>query len=356
MSNKKARTTYRNIITSDELFEQINLENKKLMERFLKNFATKRSPLTVNQYKSNYSIFFTWVLIYCDNKSFVDLKVYDFMDFFDFAVTDLKWSSNRFAQMHSSLCTLSHWIERIYFDKYPNFRILVDRIEKPPKEAVRKKSVFSKDELDKLMKWLGEQEFYQEQCLLALIMSSGSRASELVRFTTNMIDENHTAFEGLFLETTEDIKVKGRGVDGLHIPRYIIKDMFLPYYNKWIIERNRILEETGQTHNYIFLKKNGEPAISDTVRSWMVKWDKVLDKHWYPHAGRHFWCTYLLSIGLDRELVQSLQHWSTDQMVELYNDSTVKDRKWKNLDKLRAAIENESLNEELDEIAENQNN
>lgn len=351
----KGRETFRKIITSPELIKQINPVNIKLMERFLKHFATKRSPLTVNQYRSNYLIFFCWVVLYADNKSFIDLKIYDFMDFFDFAVMDLKWKSARYVQMHSSLCTLSNWIERIYGEEYPNFRNIVERIEKPEKNIARTKSVFTKEELDKLMDWLGKINKPEEQCLLALIMASGARVSELVRFTTDMIDENHTAFDGLFLETTEDMKVKGRGVDGKYIPRYIIKDIFLPYYNKWLVEREKIMKETGQNHNYIFLRKNGEPAITTTIRSWMDKWDNFLEKHWYPHAGRHFWTTYLLGIGLEKELVQSLQNWCSDAMVAVYNDSTAKDRQWKSLEKLRIAMEQEIFKEELDDVYNDMN-
>ena len=54
----KGRETYRKVITSAELIEQINPENIKLMDRFLKNFATKRSPKYVVVYKSNLQIFF----------------------------------------------------------------------------------------------------------------------------------------------------------------------------------------------------------------------------------------------------------------------------------------------------------
>ena len=54
-------------------------------------------------------------------------------------------------------------------------------------------------------------------------MASGARCSELVRFTTDMIDYENTAFDGLFLETTSKLKVKGRGVDGKYIERYILE-------------------------------------------------------------------------------------------------------------------------------------
>lgn len=350
MARRKGRETYRKVITSPELIEQINPQNKQLVDRFLKNFATKRSPNSVVSYKSNLNIFFVWNVIYNDNQFFIDIKKYSLLDFFDFCVTELKWGSNRYAQMHSCLSSFSAFIENIYDERYPLFRNLLPKIEKLPKETVRKKSVFTKEELDSLMDCLGKQEKYNEQCLLALIMSSGSRASELLRFTTDMIDENHTAFDGLFLETTEDVRVKGRGVNGKYIPRYLIKDIFLPYYKKWLPVREQIMKETGKEHNFIFIRSDGEPALLSTIRSWMERWDDVLDKHWYPHAGRHFWCSYLLSIGLEKQLVQELQAWSSDALVDIYNDNTAKDMKWKGLEKLRAALEQESLKEELDEI------
>lgn len=350
MARRKGRETFRKVITSPELIAQINPKNQQLADRFLKNFATKRSPNSVISYRSNLNIFMCWNILWNENKFFVDIKKYELMDFFDFCVTELKWGSNRYAQMHSCLSSFSTWIENIYDEKYPTFRNLLPKIEKLPKEAVRKKSVFKKEELDKLMDWLGEQGKVNEQCLLALIMSSGSRASELLRFTTDMIDENHTAFGGLFLETTEDVRVKGRGVNGKYIPRYLIKDIFLPYYKQWLPVREQIMKETGKDHNFIFIRPDGEPALISTIRSWMEKWDDVLDKHWYPHAGRHFWTTYLLSIGLEKELIQELQKWSSDALVDIYNDATAKDRKWKNLDKLKAALEEESFKAELDEI------
>lgn len=357
MAKRKGRETYRKIITSPELIQQINPENQKLVDRFLKNFATKRSSSSVVSYRSNLNIFFCWNLLYNNNKFFIDIKKFELMDFFDFAVTELKWKgSNRYAQMHSCLSSFSTWIENILDEKYPAFRNLLPKIEKLPKAAIRKKSVFSKEELDNLMDWLGEKEKVNEQCLLALIMSSGSRASELLRFTTDMIDENHTAFEGLFLETTEDIRVKGRGVHGKYIPRYIIKDIFLPYYYKWLPIREQIMKNNQKDHNFIFIRNDGEPALISTIRSWMEKWDDVLDKHWYPHAGRHFWTTYLLSIGLEKELIQELQKWSSDALVDIYNDATAKDRKWKNLDKLKAALEAESFKEELEEIEKDYKN
>ena len=349
MARGKGRETYRKVITSPELTAQINSKNIKLMERFLKNFATKRSPNSVVNYKSNLTIFLTWNLLDNDNKFFIDVKKRELMDFFDYCVTELKWSSNRYANMHSCLSSFSAWIENFYDEDYPLFRNLLPKIEKLPKETVRKKSIFTKDELDNLMNWLGEQGKINEQCLLSIMMASGARISELGRFTLSMIDEDNTAFEGLFLETTETMQVKGRGTNGKQIHRYLIKDLFLPYYKKWLPIREEIMKENNKQHDYIFIRNDGEPATSSTFRSWIEKWDEVLDKHLYAHSIRHFWTTYLLSLGLEKEFVQELQDWSSDVLVNLYNDATAKDRKWKNLDNLKNALEQEQLEEDLKE-------
>lgn len=334
-----ARATFKKRITSPELIEQINPKNKKLIDRFLRNFDTKRSDGSVKSYQSNFNIFFVWNVLYNENKFFVDIKKSELMDFFDFGVQELKWSPNRYSQVWSSLSSLSNYIEMILDDDYPNFRNNIKKIEKLPKNTVRKKSIFTKEDLDNLLNWLIEKDLHQEACLLSLAMSSGSRISELLRFTTDLIDLNNTAFDDLFLETTEEMKVKGRGKAGKNIHRYIIKDMFTPHYLRWLPIREEIMRNSGLNHTYLFIKNDGTPAKLSTVRSWMTKWDRFLEKDWYPHAARHFWTTYLISIGCEEEFVKELQKWSNSEMVSIYNDLTAKDRKWKGLDKLKKHLQ-----------------
>ena len=78
-----SRSTFKKVITSEKLIEEINHKNKRLVDRFLKNFSTKRSDTSVNVYRSNFNIFFCWNLENNDNKFFVDIKKLDFMDFSD---------------------------------------------------------------------------------------------------------------------------------------------------------------------------------------------------------------------------------------------------------------------------------
>lgn len=59
---------------------------------------------------------------------------------------------------------------------------------------------------------------------------------------------------------------------------------------------------------------------------------------------RHFWTTYLLACGLEKELVQEMQDWSSDTLVNLYNDATAKDRTWAGLKKMKNALAEEKKN------------
>lgn len=338
------RKTFRKVITSEELIEQIHSQNRMLMERFLKNFATKRSPNSVVSYRSNLNIFMCWNVEHNDNKPFIKIRKLELADFFDYAVTELQWSSNRFAQMHSCLSSFSAWIEN-YFDddeEFKDFRNLLPKIEKPVKENVRKKTVLQKEDIDKLFKHFEENDMAQDACLLALAISCGARVSELARFTTNLIDEDNTVFDGLFLETTEEIATKGRGTTGKMLKKYILKDMFLPHYHKWLDVRKEVLDSSGQDHDYIFVTKDGNPANADRLRDWIAGWGDVVGQPCYPHGFRHYHITFLKKLELEDDFIVYLTGWSEStghSMVGIYNDMTAADRKWKNLDRLKAALE-----------------
>lgn len=338
----KGRKTFRKVITSEELDAQINPKNIKLAERFLKNFATKRSPNSVVSYKSNLRIFFTWNLLFNENKFFIDIRKIELADFFDYAITELGWHSNRFAQCHSCLSSFSAWIENYFDEDYPLFRNLLPKIEKPVKENVREKTVLQKEDIDKLFKHFEDNNMIQDACLLALAISCGARVSELASFTTDLIDEDNVVFDGLFLETTKKIKTKGRGTSGKMLKKYILKDMFLPYYKKWIELRKEIMDKNNQSHDYIFITKDGTPANADRLRDWMSKWSDVVGQPCYPHNFRHYHISFLKRLELEDDFIVYLTGWSEStghSMVAIYNDMDARDRKWKNLDRLKAALE-----------------
>ena len=337
------RKTFRKVITSPELTAQINKDNIKLMERFLKNFATKRSPKSVTVYRSNLIIFLTWNLLYNENKLFTDIRKIEYADFFDFCVSELRWNANRYHQCHSSLSSFSAWIENYFDEDYPQFRNLLPKIEKPSKEAIREKTILKEEDIDKIFSILEEENRTQEQCLLALAISCGARVSELAQFTLSLIDEENTVFDGLFLETTEKIRTKGSGVQGKMLKKYILKDMFLPYYHKWLAERDEIIKKTNQDHDFIFITKDGSPANADRLRDWISTWGDIIEQPIYPHSLRHYQISLLKRLGIDDDLIVYLTGWAEGTghtMISIYNDNELTDTQFACLDNLKKFLNN----------------
>lgn len=337
------RKTFRKVITSPELTAQINKDNIKLMERFLKNFATKRSPKSVTVYRSNLIIFLTWNLLYNENKLFTDIRKIEYADFFDFCVSELRWNANRYHQCHSSLSSFSAWIENYFDEDYPQFRNLLPKIEKPSKEAIREKTILKKEDINKIFSILEEENRTQEQCLLALAISCGARVSELAQFTLSLIDEENTVFDGLFLETTEKIRTKGSGVQGKMLKKYILKDMFLPYYHKWLAERDEIIKKTNQDHDFIFITKDGNPANADRLRDWISTWGDIIEQPIYPHSLRHYQISLLKRLEIDDDLIVYLTGWAEGTghtMISIYNDNELTDTQFACLDNLKKFLNN----------------
>ena len=337
------RKTFRKVITSPELTAQINKDNIKLMERFLKNFATKRSPKSVTVYRSNLIIFLTWNLLYNENKLFTDIRKIEYADFFDFCVSELHWNANRYHQCHSSLSSFSAWIENYFDEDYPQFRNLLPKIEKPSKEAIREKTILKEEDIDKIFSILEEENRTQEQCLLALAISCGARVSELAQFTLSLIDEENTVFDGLFLETTEKIRTKGSGVQGKMLKKYILKDIFLPYYHKWLAERDEIIKKTNQDHDFIFITKDGSPANADRLRDWISTWGDIVEQPIYPHSLRHYQISLLKRLEIDDDLIVYLTGWAEGTghtMISIYNDNELTDTQFACLDNLKKFLNN----------------
>lgn len=329
-----ARETFKKKFTSSELWEKVNSENKAILERFLKEKATRTSDLTIKNYRSDAHIFFTWNLLNNNNKFFVEIKKLELSDFFSFAVEDLKWGSARMNRMRSFLSSLSIFIERFYDDSYPNFRnLILKTIESAPKEIKREKTVLSDEDVEKLLEYFSIEN-PQIACWIALAVCSGARFSELLRFKLDMIDPKNTAFGDLFLLTPK-IKTKGRGRSGKLLNKYILKNKYMPYHEKWIeIRKNKIKEE----HGFLFIKQDGSPATEGTVREWIKKIENFLGKPAYPHMFRHRTVTLLAEKKIPDALIVELMGWSGSSgsaMISIYNDLEAKDREWDELENLR---------------------
>lgn len=337
---KLARSTFKKKITNEESLENINPKNKKLMELFIKDKDRKCSDATIKGYTSDLNIFFCWIEQNCDNKYYPEMKKYEISDFFSYCVNDLQWNGKRFARMRSVLSGLSDLVIKYYDEEYPTFRNIINSvIESIPKEPVRKKTIVSEEELQDLLEHLFKTGQYTDACLLALAVYSGARITELTLFKTEDINVDNTAFGGLFLETTNEIRTKGFGKRGKMIHKFILKEPFLPYYYKYMEVRREIVERTGTESEALFLQKTGKPAKVSTFNCWIEKWSKYLGKDLYFHAWRHMFVTTLVKQGVSKDIIMAIVGWSSD-MVEVYTDIEAKDRNWdKDIEKIKGMLE-----------------
>jgi len=123
------------------------------------------------------------------------------------------------------------------------------------------------------------------------------------------------------------------------LTKYIIKDKFLQYYNVWLPERKRIMDENEKDHTSIFIKKDGSPADDYVVRNWIGEFEEFLKVPLYPHALRHYYVTLLSKIGIPHQLIKEIVGWSDLSMVVLYDDQEAKDKEWSELDNLKKHLE-----------------
>jgi integrase len=329
------RHTYRNKITSNELTEKINPKNIELMDRFLKEKSTRTSDKTIVVYHSNMIMFFTWNLLHNTNKFFVDIKKLEFADFFSFAVDELKVGSAKLNNMRSVLSSFSAFIEKFYDEEFPTFRnVILKVVESSPREIRREKAILTDEQVENLLQHLKETDT-QRACWLALAITSGARFAELLNFEADLIDENRTAFGDLFLETVRQIKTKGRGKSGKLLYKYILRDKFLPFYRAWVEERDKILKEKNLQHNFLFIKQDGDPATETTIRGWVENFEKYLGVPFYAHSCRHYITTLLSKKNIPSVLIKEIMGWSSLEMIEIYNDTTARDRQYPELDGLK---------------------
>ena len=334
-----ARKTFRKVITSPELIEQINPKNKKLMQMFLRNKNAKCSDKTIISYESDLNIYFCYNVINNDNKFFIDTKKIELAEFFDYGLLELKWSGNRYARIRSLMKSFSDFIVDYLDEDYPDFRNLIDKaVAKVPKVPVRKKTILLPEDVYSLRDILIENGKLGQATYLMLLASSGARISESIVITTDIIDENHTAFGDLFLETTDEIKTKGHGKNGTMMTRFIIKDVFLPTYKEWLPVREEIMKKNNKEHNSMFIKSNGDPVKVSTINNWIDSWEGLLDMDIYAHAFRHFIVSDLTRKGCSSDFIVAVMKWKSTAMYQIYCDIEDKDKEWKDIGKLKDAL------------------
>ena len=319
---KEGRTTVFNNITYKEKLKEINPENIRLTEDFINYLeSVDRSKGTIKQYESNLNVFWCWNLEFNKNKFFVDLTKREITNFQSYALKEWGWSPKRIRTVKATISSLSNYIENILDDEFKDYKPIIKKIESPADEVVRVKSVFQMEELYPLLDRLVDKKEYMKACILALAMYSGKRKAELTRFKVSYFLDDNLICDGALYKTPEKMVTKGRGQRGKLLDVYTLAKPFKPYLDLWLNQRI----ELGVQSEWLFPKfKNGkwidEHIDISLMDSYARTFSKLLGRPFYFHALRHAYTTYLLEQILPENVVQTIQGWSSSDMLRIYDD------------------------------------
>ena len=325
MANKKyaGRSTVYNEICSPEKLKAVNPENTELQKDFLDYLSsTGKSKATIYQYGNNLKIFWCWNLEFNNNKLFTNIKKRDFAKFQNHALTVWGWSPKRLRTVKATLSSMGNFIENILDDEFIGYKSVVNKIESPHDDPVREKTIFTINELQRLLDYLVENEMYEQACALSLAMNSGRRLSEIPRFKVSYFDKSNLICEGALYKTPEKIVTKGRGIDGKLLYVYTLAKPFQPYLDLWLEERKKLKVKS----DWLFpARKNkkwiDKPITDQTMTYWAECFTKILKKPFYWHSIRHFFTTRLSEANIPHSVIKDIQGWESVDMVECYVDT-----------------------------------
>lgn len=311
-------TVYNNGLTTPEKLANINPENKSLMDDFLDYLeSVGRASTTIKNYRADLQIFFCWCLDNIDNKSFIHVTKREIARFQNHAMKTWGWSSNRLRTVKAAISSLGNYIESILDEEYEGFRCIVRKVESPPKQLVRDKTVWSDEEIKALLDKLIENGEIEKACYVALAAYSGRRKSELCRFKVSDFTDEHLVCEGALYKSAP-IKTKGRG-GGKYIACYTLAKRFKPYLDLWMNFRY----ENGIESEWLFPSRldHTKQMPASTVDGWTDGLSKLAGKPVYIHSLRHAYTTSLVKAGIPDSVIQSLVAWESAEMVRLYDDT-----------------------------------
>ncbi len=307
-------------IISEESCSNILPENKELMDDFLRYLKSiDRSPTTIEAYTSDLNIFFVYNLENNNNKRFPDITKREFIRFQDHALNEWQWSPRRLRRVKSAISSLSNYIENVLDEdpKYANYKSSIRKIESPVNQPVLDKTIFTNEELQKLLDYLVSKKRYRQAAVLSLCMNSGRRRSEIPRFKTEYFTDDNVIFGSLW-KTPEKVKTKGRGSKGKQIHLYVLKKQFEPYLKLWMDYR----KENGIESEWLFPNMNdySKPMSTETMRMWVKPFSRFLGKDFYWHSLRHYFTTELVRNDIPANVIKEMINWETTDMVDLYTD------------------------------------
>lgn len=206
-----------NKIYTPELWEQVNLENKAILQDFLEEYKQrKKSKGTIDGYFQDIRIIYIYILKKLGNRSILDLKKKDFRGLSIWLSDDCGMSANRVNRLKSSVNSLLTFCEED--DDYDYDVNWAKKIKGLPRERVRDNDddfFFSYEEFVKVRNLLVERGRLQDAVLWSLGFDSAGRRNELYQvekdglternYTNVVIGKRGKKFVLVYLDDTKEL-------------------------------------------------------------------------------------------------------------------------------------------------------
>ena len=268
---------------SPEKWEQVNQENKELINDFITECkAKRRSEGTQKQYFADLRRVAIWVLDNCDNRSFLKLNKRDFRSFMIYCQEEWNLSAARCNRILSSV----HMMLEMASDDddlYEDYdRNASEKVKGVPRNPVREITFVPDEHIKLLYDYLMKEERYKEATLLAILYDSGVRRNEVLQVKrTDIADDKNSTETVVIGKRSKKFKV-------IYFSR--TKEAFKKY-------------EATRTDNCdaLFINSEGKPATAGNIYDWIKGWGTLLTEltgedytRLGPHSFRHCYIDNLL--------------------------------------------------------------
>lgn len=184
-----------NRIYTPELWEQVNPENKSILEDFLAEYRQqKKAKSTVDAYFQDGRIAMIYILQHHNNKSILEMTKKDFRNMSIWLSDDCQMSANRVNRLKATVNSMLSFVEDD--DSYDYDVNYAKKVKGLPRERVRDNDddfFFTYDEFVKVRDILVERGRLQDAVLLSLGFDSGARKNELYQVIKHgLLDGNKT--------------------------------------------------------------------------------------------------------------------------------------------------------------------
>lgn len=268
---------YNNFYTP-ELWEQVNKENKRILEDFLAEYKQrKKSKNTISSYFQDLRIILIYILKEHGNKSVLKMNKKDFRGMSLYFTEECGMSSARVNRLKSSINSLLTFCEED--DDYDYEINMAKKVKGIPRERVRDDDddfFFTFEEFIKVRDILVEKGKLQSAVLWSLGFDSAGRRNELLQVEKHGLTENNKT----------NIVVGKRG-----------KKFCLVYLDDTKELIRQYLEERGEDDIdslwYKNLNGKREPVTSDALYDRICSISNILSEvrgencNIFPHTMRH---------------------------------------------------------------------